>query len=137
MQPHVFGFFALSSYVAAPACRSLTALGLILYLILLSMVWTDKGETAERFFISIPGPTLSYAPLYYGQEKGFFSQEGLDLHVLAVRGIVGVSSLMAGEIDVTCHAGSGFSAALRRIPIKIISVTRDRRIHELIVGPAI
>jgi ABC-type nitrate/sulfonate/bicarbonate transport system substrate-binding protein len=80
---------------------------------------------------------LSYVPLYYGQEKGFFAQEGLDLQVLVVRGIIGVSSLMSGEIDVTCHAGSGFSAALRGIPIKIISVTRDRPIHELIVGPGV
>jgi NitT/TauT family transport system substrate-binding protein len=104
---------------------------------LLSIAVATTGETAERFFISIPGPTLSYVPLYYGQEKGFFSQEGLDLHVLVVRGIIGVSSLMAGEIDVTCHAGSGFSAALRGIPIKIISVTRDRPIHELIVSPSI
>jgi ABC-type nitrate/sulfonate/bicarbonate transport system substrate-binding protein len=81
---------------------------------------------AEKFFISIPGPTLSYVPLYYGQEKGFFAQEGLDLQVLVVRGIVGISSLMSGEIDVTCHAGSGFSAALRGVPVKVISVTRDR-----------
>ena len=92
---------------------------------------------AEKFFISIPGPTLSYVPLYYGQEKGFFAQEGLDLQVLVVRGIVGISSLMSGEIDVTCHAGSGFSAALRGVPVKVISVTRDRPIHELIVGAAI
>jgi ABC-type nitrate/sulfonate/bicarbonate transport system substrate-binding protein len=110
---------------------------LILCFLLLSIAVATTGETAERFFISIPGPTLSYVPLYYGQEKGFFSQEGLDLHVLVVRGIIGVSSLMAGEIDVTCHAGSGFSAALRGIPIKIISVTRDRPIHELIVSPSI
>ncbi|HEX4989712.1 MAG TPA: ABC transporter substrate-binding protein [Candidatus Binatia bacterium] len=109
----------------------------ILYLLLFSILGATNGETADRFFISIPGPTLSYAPLYYAQEKGFFSQEGLDLHVLVVRGIIGVSSLMSGEIDVTCHAGSGFSAALRGIPIKIISVTRDRPIHELIVGPSI
>lgn len=90
---------------------------------------------AERFYISIPGPTLSYVPLYYGQERGFFAQEGLDLQVLVVRGVVGISSLMSGEIDVTCHAGSGFSAALRGVPVKVISVTRDRPIHELIVAP--
>jgi ABC-type nitrate/sulfonate/bicarbonate transport system substrate-binding protein len=94
-------------------------------------------SAAERFYISIPGPTLSYVPLYYGQEKGFFAQEGLDLQVLVVRGIVGVSSLMSGEIDVTCHAGSGFSAALRGVPVKIISVTRDRPVHELIVSAAV
>lgn len=123
--------------------RSLAALSCIAvrkiwyFLLLLSLVFLTRVEAAERFFISIPGPTLSYVPLYYAQEKGFFSQEGLDLHVLVVRGIIGISSLMAGEIDVTCHAGSGFSAALRGIPIKIISVTRDRPIHELIVGPSI
>jgi ABC-type nitrate/sulfonate/bicarbonate transport system substrate-binding protein len=113
------------------------AAGSLLYFLLLALVLVTEGEAAERFFISIPGPTLSYAPLYYAQEKGFFSQEGLELHVLVVRGIIGVSSLMSGEIDVTCHAGSGFSAALRGIPIKIISVTRDRPVHELIVGPSI
>jgi NitT/TauT family transport system substrate-binding protein len=96
-----------------------------------------QGIAAERFNISIPGLTLSYVPLYYAQEKGIFAQEGLDLQVLVVRGVIGVSSLMAGEIDVTCHAGSGFSAALRGVPIKIISVTRERPIHELIVAPTI
>jgi ABC-type nitrate/sulfonate/bicarbonate transport system substrate-binding protein len=94
------------------------------------------AEAAKRFYISIPGPTLSYVPLYYGQEKGFFTQEGLDLQILVVRGIVGVSSLMSGEIDVTCHAGSGLSAALRGVPVKVIPVTRDRPIHELVVAPA-
>ncbi|HMA79805.1 MAG TPA: hypothetical protein VKR81_02910, partial [Candidatus Binatia bacterium] len=45
-----------------------------------------RAFAAERFYISIPGPTLSYVPLYYGQENGFFAQEGLDLQVLVVRG---------------------------------------------------
>jgi len=103
----------------------------------LILMSAGQGIAAERFNISIAGPTLSYVPLYYTQEKGFFAQEGLDLQVLVVRGVIGVSSLMSGEIDVTCHAGSGFSAALRGVPIKIISVTRDRPIHELIVAPNI
>jgi ABC-type nitrate/sulfonate/bicarbonate transport system substrate-binding protein len=91
----------------------------------------------DRFYVSIPGPTLSYAPLYYGQEKGFFAQQGLDLQVLVVRGVIGVSSLMSGEIDVTCHAGSGLAAAVRGLPVKVISVTHDRPVHELIVSPSI
>ena len=107
----------------------------VIPLLALAFVVNRPAFAAERFYISIPGPTLSYVPLYYGQERGFFTQEGLDLQVLVVRGIVGVSSLMSGEIDVTCHAGSGFSAALRGVPIKVISVTRDRPIHELIVAP--
>jgi ABC-type nitrate/sulfonate/bicarbonate transport system substrate-binding protein len=110
---------------------------LILTVVLVLLFGPARGAAAERFFISIPGPTLSYVPLYYGQEKGYFAQEGLELQVLVVRGIVGISSLMSGEIDVTCHAGSGFSAALRGVPVKVISVTRDRPIHELIVSPSV
>src|SRR4030095_5350755 len=76
-------------------------------LLVVSLIAGHVGA-ADRFYISIPGPTLSYVPLYFGHEKGFFTQEGLDLQVLVVRGIIGVSSLMSGEIDVTCHAGSVF-----------------------------
>jgi len=101
------------------------------------LLLSNPGVAADRFYISIPGPTLSYAHLYYGQEKGFFAQEQLDLQVLVVRGVIGVSSLMSGEIDVTCHAGSGLAAALRGLPIKVISVTHDRPVHELIVAPSI
>ena len=108
----------------------------VMFLLAFALIVNSPSFAAERFYISIPGPTLSYVPLYYGQERGFFTQEGLDVQVLVVRGIVGVSTLMSGEIDVTCHAGSGFSAALRGVPVKIISVTRDRPIHELIVAPS-
>lgn len=64
-----------------------------------------KGRAAERFYLSIPGPSLSYTHLFYGQENGFFLKEGLDAQILVVRGQIGVSSLIANEIDVTCHAG--------------------------------
>jgi len=108
-------------------------------LILTLLLWSvcAPANALERFFISIPGPTLSYAHLYYGQERGFFSQEGLDLQVLVVRGVIGLSSLMSGEIDVTCHAGSGLAAVLRGLPIKIINVTHDRPVHDLIVHSSI
>lgn len=106
-------------------------------LLALSLSLAGTVLAAEPFFISIPGPTLSYTHLYYGQEKALFAQEGLELQVLVVRGVIGVSSLMSGEIDVTCHAGSGLAAALRGLPIKVISVSHDRPIHELIVAPSI
>lgn len=110
------------------------------YLMGLSLLLTLSAERAggaDKFYISIPGPTLSYAHLYYGQERGFFTQEGLDLQVLVVRGVIGLSSLMSGEIDVTCHAGSGLAAVLRGLPIKIVNVTHDRPVHDLIVHPSI
>ena len=137
MSPHVVGFYLSSS---RPFLRiyfgRISAIALLSFL-LFAAIFTTRAAALERFYISIPGPALSYVPLYYAQEKGFFAEEGLDVQVLVVRGVIGVSSLMSGEIDVTCHAGSGFSAILRGIPLKIISVTRDRPLHELLVAPAI
>jgi NitT/TauT family transport system substrate-binding protein len=137
MHPYVIGFSKISCHRFAAGTFSRIRLSALVYLILFLLALPTSGKAAERFFISIPGPVLSYVPLYYAQEKGFFAQEGLELQVLVVRGIIGVSSIMAGEIDVTCHAGSGFSAALRGVPVKIISVTRDLPVHELVVSPSI
>lgn len=137
MSPHVVGFSLRSSRYFVCNHFSRISVMAFLFILLFSPIFTTRAAGAERFYISIPGPALGYVPLDYAQEKGFFAQEGLDLQVLVVRGIIGVSSLMSGEIDVTCHAGSGFSAILRGIPVKIISVTRDLPLHELIVGPSI
>jgi ABC-type nitrate/sulfonate/bicarbonate transport system substrate-binding protein len=113
------------------------AFALTLLLLVLFLAAARRASAAEPFYISIPGPTLSYTHLYYGQEKGMFAQEGLDVRVLVVRGVIGLSSLMSGEIDLTCHAGSGLAAALRGVPVKVISVTHDRPVHELIVHQSI
>jgi ABC-type nitrate/sulfonate/bicarbonate transport system substrate-binding protein len=137
MSPHVVGFSLNSSRHFLRIHFGRISLAALLSFLLFAAIFTTRARAVGRFYISIPGPALSYVPLYYGQEKGFFAQEGLDVQVLVVRGVIGVSSLMSGEIDVTCHAGSGFSAILRGIPLKIISVTRDRPLHELLVAPSI
>jgi len=47
---------------------------IVLFLSFALVMLAGYGHAADRFYISIPGPTLSYVPLYYGQEKGFFAQ---------------------------------------------------------------
>ena len=96
------------------------------------------GAAAEKFIIATPGLSVRYTPLYYGQEAGFFKDQGLDLQVLVVRaGQVGVASLISGDVDAITHDGTAVAAAMRGLPIKIISVTSDRPNHELFVAPAV
>jgi ABC-type nitrate/sulfonate/bicarbonate transport system substrate-binding protein len=98
----------------------------------------QNGIAAEKFVIMTAGLSIRHTPLYYGQENGFFKDEGLELQMLVVRaGQVGVASLMSGEVDVITHAGTGLAAAIRGLPIKIISVDGDRPSHELLVLPTI
>src|SRR2546426_4514823 len=98
----------------------------------------QNGIGAEKFVIMTAGFSTRHTPLYYGQENGFFKDEGLELQMLVIRaGQVGVASLMSGEVDAITNAGTGLAAAIRGLPVKIISVDGDRPSHELLVLPTI
>src|SRR5690348_14674035 len=102
--------------------KTLTAL--IVYVCTCS---AGNGMGAEKFLIMTAGLSIRHTPLYYGQENGFFRDEGLELQSLVVRaGQVGIASLMSGEVDAITNAGTGLAAAIRGLPVKIISVDGDR-----------
>ena len=93
---------------------------------------------AEKFIIMTPGPSVPYTPLHYGVEAGFFKEQGIEVQVLAVRaGQIGVASLTSGEVDAITHAGTGVAAAIRGLPVKVISVSNERPNHEMLVLPTV
>jgi NitT/TauT family transport system substrate-binding protein len=98
----------------------------------------DAAGAADKLIIMTAGLSIRHTPLYYGQENGFFKDEGIELQSLVVRaGQVGIASLMSGEVDAITNAGTGLAAAIRGLPVKIISVDGDRPTHELLVVPTI
>src|SRR4029453_16620254 len=91
---------------------------------------------AEKFIIMTPGPSVPYTPLHYGVDAGFFKEQGIDLQVLAVRaGQIGVASLTSGEVDAITHAGTAVAAAIRGLPVKLISVRNEGPNREMLVVP--
>ena len=93
---------------------------------------------AEKFIIMTPGPSVPYTPLHYGGDAGFFKEQGIDLQVVAIRaGQIGVASLTSGDVDAITHAGTAVAAAIRGLPVKLISVSSDRPNHEMLVVPTI
>jgi len=109
-----------------------------LFTLALMSVTISSGIAAEKLIIMTAGLSIRHTPLYYGQENGFFRDEGIELQALVVRaGQVGIASLMSGEVDAITNAGTGLAAAIRGLPVKIISVDGDRPTHELLVTPSI
>jgi NitT/TauT family transport system substrate-binding protein len=103
-----------------------------------SRVLLLEANAAEKFIIMTAGLSIRHTPLYYAQDNGFFRDEGIELQSLVVRaGQVGIASLMSGEVDAITNAGTGLAAAIRGLPVKIISVDGDRPTHELLVVPTI
>src|SRR5262249_27763220 len=84
------------------------------------MLLAEGAFAAEKFIIMTAGLSIRHTPFYYGQENGFFKDEGLEVQALVVRaGQVGIASLMSGEVDAITNAGTGLAAAIRGLPVKI------------------
>ena len=110
----------------------------IVALITICILLSKAGYAAEKFIIMTAGLSIRHTPFYYGQENGFFRDEGLEVQALVVRaGQVGIASLMSGEVDAITNAGTALAAAIRGLPVRIISVDGDRPTHELLVLPTI
>ena len=102
------------------------------------VLFLTPSVAAEKFIIMTPGPSVPYTPLHYGVEAGFFKEQGIEVQVLAVRaGQIGVASLTSGEVDAITHAGTGVAAAIRGLPVKVISVSNERPNHEMLVLPTV
>ena len=61
-----------------------------------------RAQTLQKIRVTIPVPVFTFFPLYFGQEKGFFAKEGLDVETIATNGDgPDVDALIAGSVQFT------------------------------------
>src|SRR5918999_563786 len=71
-----------------------------------------------KITIHIPGKTLAVMVFYFGKDKGFFSQEGIDAQLVAMAPPTAIVALVAGELDFSTTLGAATSAMMRGSAIK-------------------
>jgi NitT/TauT family transport system substrate-binding protein len=87
-------------------------------------VWSGAAgaQSLEKVLITHSSESISLTPLIYGIEKGFYRKEGIDLQFRVLRGELAVSAIVAGkEVDYLYGAGTAFFAAVRGVPMKVLS----------------
>ena len=90
-------------------------------LIALSMCWMSV-DAQEKVLITHSSESISITPLIYGIERGFYRKEGIDLQFRVLRGELAVSSIVSGkDVDYMYGAGTAFFAAVRGLPMKVLS----------------
>ena len=58
----------------------------------------------------------------YGIEKGLYRKEGIDLQFRVLRGELAVTSIVGGkDVDYMYGAGTAFFAAVRGLPMRVLS----------------
>jgi ABC-type nitrate/sulfonate/bicarbonate transport system substrate-binding protein len=95
------------------------------------------AHAAENVRVAYPSMNNSVFCLTIAQKEGYMREEGLNVELLSIRGEIAIRIALAGEIDFFTNAGSALAAAVRGVPVKILTIFQDKPSWDLIAQPNI
>lgn len=91
-------------------------------LLVCGFVSAVSAQVPDKLLITHSSESISITPLIYGIEKGYYRREGIDLQFRVLRGELAVSSIVGGkDVDFMYGAGTAITAAVRGLPMKVVS----------------
>lgn len=106
----------------------------ILYLALWDLSLAQQPPL-QKVRLTVPAKALTFLPYYYGKAHGLFAKEGIDLEIIVMRPPLGVTALVAGDLDYTAAGGLSFRAAMKGVPIRTIAFIQTRLSFSLVGQP--
>ena len=97
----------------------------------------DSAFPIETVRVAYPSMNTSVFCLIIAQKEGYLREEGLDVQLLSIRGEIAIRTVLAGEVDFFTNAGSALAAAVRAVPVKIVTIFQDKPGWDLIAQPDI
>jgi NitT/TauT family transport system substrate-binding protein len=104
---------------------------------MVSLFAVEPSRAVENVRVAYPSMGTSVFCLIIAQKEGYLKEEGLDAQLLSIRGEIAIRTTLAGEVDFFTNAGSALAAAVRGVPVKIVTVFQDRPSWDLIAQPDI
>src|SRR5262245_59847595 len=94
-----------------------------------------QQKPLERIRLTVPAKALTFVPYYFGKAQGIFAKEGIDLEIIVMRPPLGVTALVAGDLDYTAAGGLSIRASLKGVPLRTITFIQTRLSFSLIGQP--
>lgn len=110
---------------------------LVLISLIVSLCAAYPARAIENVRVAYPSMSTSVFCLIIAQKEGYLKEEGLDAQLLSIRGEIAIRTTLAGEVDFFTNAGSALAAAVRGVPVKIVTVFQDKPGWDLIAQPDI
>ena len=104
---------------------------------IVSLFAVQSSLAAENVRVAYPSMNSSVFGIIIAEKEGYLKEEGLDVQLLSIRGEIAIRTPLAGEIDFFTNAGSALAAAVRSVPVKILTVFQDKPGWDLIAEPGI
>jgi len=104
-----------------------------------TIVSAARGQSSlEKVVITYPSRSIASVDLYIAQERGFFRQEGITADVVQVRGNIGVTALLSGDVHAINNVGTLIRAMERtEIPAKVVSQSLKKNLFWLVTRPEV
>ena len=117
--------------------KSKTISGFLLGWLMFVFSAVEPADAIENVRVAYPSMNTSVFCLIIAQKEGYLKEEGLDVQLLSIRGEIAIRTTLAGEVDFFTNAGSALAAAVRAVPVKIVTVFQDKPGWDLIAQPDI
>ena len=110
---------------------------LVLISLIVSLFTVEPARAIENVRVAYPSMNTSVFCLIIAQKEGYLKEEGIEAQLLSIRGEIAIRTTLAGEVDFFTNAGSALAAAVRGVPVKIVTVFQDKPGWDLIAQPDI
>jgi NitT/TauT family transport system substrate-binding protein len=117
-------FFFLVSF-AVPPCGTGISLS------------ADSSQKRTLVRMGLAARSTTSMPFFVAKDRGFFSEEGLDVELIVMQAIQTIQATMGNSTQFASATGSAVTAAVRGADIKVILAVTDRPSFDLIVHPSI
>ncbi|MPZ76525.1 MAG: hypothetical protein GEU77_08365 [Deltaproteobacteria bacterium] len=92
-------------------------------------------KSLDKVRLTVPAKSLTFVPYYFGKAQGIFAREGIDLEIIVMRPPLGVTALVAGDLDYSAAGGLSIRAAMKGVPLRTITFIQTRLSFSLIGQP--
>lgn len=117
--------------------KAIAGVLLISFVPALSISLARAASSPTKITIHVPGKTLAVMAFYFGKDKGFFAQEGIDAQLVAMAPPTAIVALVAGELDFSTTLGAATSAIMRGSAIKRVFYVQQDPSFALTAQPEI
>jgi ABC-type nitrate/sulfonate/bicarbonate transport system substrate-binding protein len=111
--------------------------GLFFACLIVLLFAVETSRAIENVRVAYPSMNTSVFCLIIAQKEGYLKEEGIEAQLLSIRGEIAIRTTLAGEVDFFTNAGSALAAAVRSVPVKIVTVFQDKPGWDLIAQPEI
>lgn len=101
----------------------------------LSFAQQETKKPLDKVRLTVPAKSLTFVPYYLGKAQGIYAKEGIDLEIIVMRPPLGVTALVAGDLDYSAAGGLSIRAAMKGVPIRTVAFIQTRLSFSLIGQP--